>query len=338
MNPEDLQNIGLLSGVLLMTFLFCISLILTYIGYLKKGKSPLTLLQFFIIFLILSILTYVILSAIISNLLITIMAYFILLLIVSLIWWEYSEFKCMKTEKIGKINGIPIVLCYDANKIYNAWFNLWKKDIHITKSLFEVLSEKEREVVIYHEIGHSKNKFWFITTVIMRGLWLVLASFIIALTQLILLSNINISLKIILFLTFVAFLPMYAISFMISSWINEHEADLYAAKIIGFSPIAMALVKLHVYNSLRDYESFLKNVEFSDDLIVGEVSYKALFKEILKSILIYMNPQTVFSKPLPETHPPLRLRLEKIKSFKQHPIPNIFSTWCYPNIIEALSF
>jgi Zn-dependent protease with chaperone function len=218
----------------------------------------------------------------------------------------------MKTEKIGKINGIPIVLCYDANKIYNAWFNLWKRDIHITKSLFEVLSEKEREVVIYHEIGHSKNKFWFITTVIMRGLWLVLASFIIALTQLILLSNINISLKIILFLTFVAFLPMYAISFMISSWINEHEADLYAAKIIGFSPIAMALVKLHVYNSLRDYESFLKNVEFSDDLIVGEVSYKALFKEILKSILIYMNPQTVFSKPLPETHPPLRLRLEKV--------------------------
>lgn len=74
----------------------------------------------------------------------------------------------------------------------------------------------------------------------------------------------------------------------------------------------MALVKLHVYNSLKDYEYFLKNVEFSDNLIVDEVSYKVIFKEILKSILIYMNPQTVFSKPLPETHPPLRLGWRKL--------------------------
>ena len=218
----------------------------------------------------------------------------------------------MNTKKIGEINGIPIILCYDANKIYNAWFNPWRRDIYLTKSLFEVLSEKEKEAVIYHEIGHSKNKFWFITTAILQILWIVLASFIIALTRLILISNIDVSLKLNLFLTFVAFLPIYAISFMISSWINEHEADLYATQIVGFRPIAMALVKLHVYNSLKDYEYFLKNVEFSDDLIVDEVSYKALFKEILKSILIYMNPQTVFSKPLPETHPPLRLRLEKI--------------------------
>ncbi|ADC66203.1 peptidase M48 Ste24p [Ferroglobus placidus DSM 10642] len=316
MNITSFLVTNLLFGILLMTLLFCISLILTYVGYLKKGKSLLTLLQFFIVLLVLSILTGVILSAISSNLLITVMAYFIFFLLITLlIWWEYSEFKCMNTEKISEINGIPIILCYDANKIYNAWFNPRKRDIHITKSLFEVLSEKEREAIIYHEIGHSKNKFWFVTTVIMRGLWLVLASFIIAITQLILFSNINISLKISLSLTFVAFLPMYAISFMISSWINEHEADVYATQMVGFKPTAMALVKLHIYNNLRGYESFLKNVEFSGNLLVEGVSYKALFREIIKSVIVYLNPQIIFNRPLPKTHPPLRLRLEKIVRF-----------------------
>jgi len=140
----------------------------------------------------------------------------------------------------------------------------------------------------------------------------MLASFIFAITRLIIISNIDISSKVSLFLTFVALLPMYAISFMISSWINEHEADIYATQHVGFKPTAMALVKLHVYNSLKEYESLFENVKFSEDFVINKISYKALFKEIIKSVLVYMNPQTVFNKPLPETHPPLRLRLEKI--------------------------
>ena len=99
---------------------------------------------------------------------------------------------------------------------------------------------------------------------------------------------------------------------MISSWINEHEADVYAAQIVGFKPIAMALVKLHIYNNLRNYKSFLRSFEFSDNIVIEEISKGELFKEILKSIFRYLNPQTVFSVPLPKTHPSLRLRLEKI--------------------------
>jgi len=309
-----ITNFGVLSMTISLFLIFPI-LILTYVNYLKKDRAPLTLLklQFLIVLLVLLILSYTILSAIISNLLVTVIADLIFFsLMALLIWWQYSELKCTNTEKIREINEIPILLCYDANKIYNAWFNPRKKNIHITKSLFDVLSEKEREAIIYHEVGHSENKFWLFITTIMRVLWLVLASFIVALIQLILLSNIDISLKINLVFTFVALLPIYAISFMTSSWINEHEADVHAMQTIGFKPTATALVKLHIYNNLRGYESFLKNLEFSDTLVLEEASYKAIFKEMMGSVIVYLNPEIIFNKPLPKTHPPLRLRLEKI--------------------------
>lgn len=38
--------------------------------------------------------------------------------------------------------------------------------------------------------------------------------------------------------------------------------DVYAIKAVGFKPIAMALVKLHVYNDLMKYDTFIANIEF----------------------------------------------------------------------------
>jgi len=67
----------------------------------------------------------------------------------------------------------------------------------------------------------------------MRVLWLFSASLVLTLALLIVLSDYDIISKITLSATFLAFLPMYAVSAMISSWINEHEADSYAVKIVG---------------------------------------------------------------------------------------------------------
>ncbi len=128
-------------------------------------------------------------------------------------------------------------------------------------------------------------------------------------------SNYSIFQKILNSIIFVSFLPIYAVFFMISSWINEHEADVHAVKVAGFKPFAMALVKLHVYNKLREYEKFITKVEFSDVFRLEDVSYIDVLKAILRRVFVYLNPQTVLNQPLPETHPPLRLRLEKIVRF-----------------------
>lgn len=312
MNPGDLQSINVLSRVLLMSFLLSILLSLTYLGYIKKGKSWIIPVQFFIVLLILIPLAVSILVAVSSNPLTTLASYLALILLLLLLWGKYSRFKCLKKKKIGEIDGIPIFMCYEKKSVYNAWFNPWRKEIGITKSLFDVLSDDERKAVLYHEVGHSKNKLWNWMTGCMRVLWLVSASLVLTLVFLIVFSDYDVFSKITLSATFLALLPMYAVSVMISSWINEHEADIYAVKVVGFKPVAIALVKLHVYSDLRMYEQFIASVEFSNGLELEGVSYKDVLKAILRRVFVYLDYRKVLSQPLPETHPSLRLRLEKI--------------------------
>jgi len=150
--------------------------------------------------------------------------------------------------------------------------------------------------------------------VISRFFWFIAASSILTIVYLLIFSNQEVYSKIVLTLAFLAFLPMYAVSAMISSWINEHEADMYGVKVAGFEPMAKALVKLHVYNSIKDYEKFVTNVEFVDTFELDEISYFDVLKVILRKVFVYMNPQNVLSQPLPETHLSLRLRLHKIIS------------------------
>jgi len=312
MNSGSLQNINLLFGVLLMSFLLCILLSSTYLGYLKKGKSWIVLAQFFVVLLILVLIAVPILMAVRSNNFTILIFYLIFFLLFFLLWYKYPRFKCLKKEKISKINGIPIFLCYEKGRVYNAWFDPRKKEIGITKSLFDILSEDERKAVLYHEIGHSKNKLWYWIMVCMRVMWFSFASSVLTLVLLIILSGYDIVSKIALSTTFLTLLPMYAVSTMISSWINEHEADIYAVKVAGFKPVATALVKLHVYSDLMKYDSFIANIEFSDNFELVDISTLTVLKAILRRVFAYMNPQTVLNQPLPETHPPLRLRLERI--------------------------
>ncbi len=128
------------------------------------------------------------------------------------------------------------------------------------------------------------------------------------------LSNYDWLNKVIFSIAFLSFLPMYAVAFMISSWVNEHEADSYAVKMVGFKPKAQALVKLHIYSSLKGCENVISAVEFSDSFELGKLSYLQVLKVIIWRAFKYMHPQTILNQPLPETHPPLRLRLEKIES------------------------
>jgi len=128
----------------------------------------------------------------------------------------------------------------------------------------------------------------------MRVLWFSFASSVLALVLLIVLSGYDIVSKIALSATFLTLLPMYAVSAMISSWINEHEADVYAIKVAGFKPVAMALVKLHVYSDLMKYDTFITNIEFSDNFELVDISTLMVLKAILSRVFAYMKPPNSF--------------------------------------------
>lgn len=307
------QNITISLATLLASFILCISVSITYAGYIKKGRGSfipfLQILALLPTIIPVTILMYVSIKS--SSAIFTLIMMILFLFFIR----KLSRFKCNKKEKIGKIEEIPIIICQEKRKIYNAWFDENKKEINFTRSLFEILSEEERKAVLYHEIGHYKTKPWRWMTNLLYILWFLSVSLILTMLFLLIFSDSELLLKLTLSIIFISLLPIYAISFMISSWINEHEADKYASQYVGFKTFAIALIKVHVYNHLIKYEYFIDEIKFSTTFNILDISHMQVIKEITKHIFIYLNPQTIFSQPLPQTHPPLIFRLKKIYEF-----------------------
>jgi len=298
--------------------LLSISVSAVYYEYLKRGGSWRVAAQFSLVIPILISLFVIFYTPITSSPILSVLFSFVFIIVFLIFVGKLPRFKCEKPEEeLGNIENISIFICCEKKgRIYNAWYNFREKKIGITKSLYEILSEEERKAVIYHEVGHSKMRLWDVMTRLTCSLWLISVSLILTMFVLAWLSNYDWLNKIVLSVAFLSFLPMYAVSFMISSWVNEHEADSYAVKMVRYKPKAQALVKLHVYSSLKGCESVISAIEFPDSFELDKLSYLQVLKAIIWRVFKYMNPQTVLNQPLPETHPPLRLRLERIKSFK----------------------
>jgi Zn-dependent protease with chaperone function len=311
---QDIQSFGFFLQALAISLLSSISVSTVYYEYLRRGGSWRVASQMSILIPILISLFIVFCTPIISNSVVTVLFSYVFLFVFLFFVGKLPRFKCKKPEeKLGKIENMPVFICYERKgKVYNAWYDSKKKRIIITRSLLEILSEEERKAVFYHEIGHSRTKFWDLMTRLTCFLWLISVSTILTMFILVWLSNYDWLNKIFLSAAFLTFLPMYAISFMISSWVNEHEADSYAVKIVGLKPKAQALIKLHIYSSLKGCENLISAIEFPDSFKLDKLSYFQVLKAIIWRVFKYMNPQTVLNQPIPETHPPLRLRLEKI--------------------------
>lgn len=309
----EIQNFIFLLQALTISSLLSLSISAVYFEYTKKGGSWRVASQISILIPILISLLTIFYIPITSNSIITNLFCFVFLFVFLFFVGKLPKFKCKEEKELDNIESIPTFICHEKKgKIYNAWYSPKNKRIGITKSLFDILPEEERKAVFYHEIGHSKIKLWDVMSRVTCSLWLVSVSGILTMFILVWLSNYNWLDKIVLSVAFLAFLPMYAIAFMISSWVNEHEADLYAVKVAGFKPLTRALIKLHVYSSLRGCESAISGISFPDSFGFDKLSYFTVLKAIVRRVFSYMNPQTVLNQPLPETHPPLRLRIERI--------------------------
>jgi Zn-dependent protease with chaperone function len=219
------------------------------------------------------------------------------------------ELKFENEEKYGEIDGIPVIIGYEkGKKVYNAFYTPLKRKIFVTKSLKDVLSGEELKAVIYHESGHSKNKWWMITRSTAMMFWVLIAAVVLTTLFLLEMGKFQPNLKVSLFITLGALLIIYATFFMVFSWINEHEADLFAVKKSGYENFSKALFKTYFYNVLGDYAEFVGKIDLKN-FNSGDVTPFEILKILLKQSIYYLFPRNILNQPIPQTHPPLRYRI-----------------------------
>lgn len=104
---------------------------------------------------------------------------------------------------------------------------------------------------------------------------------------------------------------------MVPSWIGEHESDKVALEKAGLASTISALIKVHVYGTLKSTglfevidECLIKHKESLQDVREKACSFAAMFRILLKYSLAF--PKSIIEyirRPAYYTHPPLQLRI-----------------------------
>jgi len=188
-------------------------------------------------------------------------------------------------------------------------------EIMVTKKLTQILDKKELEAIILHEIGHLKNKLLLrLTTlsVAMRATLLPYITLILGLSAAnAFLSQINS--KILTILTSTLYILYTASLFTtITYWINEHEADAYAAQNSNPTTFIQALTKTTACARLRELcnKQALQHIQPPNPT---KPSYTQILKETAKQALEtpLTLPELLKKPPIPP-HPPLKLRIQAL--------------------------
>ena len=238
----------------------------------------------------------------------------------SIVLLNQLRFKCSKEEE-REVNGVKFTVCYGAP--LNAWYNHCKKRVFISDRLLDVLNDQEIKAVYYHEEGHKVYHVILHASSLVARLWLLVISALLATYLGHVLGLINVSLPVFLFILGISILLtcLFAFLTVFWSWINEHEADVYASRKANPSSLISALIKHCVHECLESEEVLLRNLNVTLDTSqisssVKEYGFGSVFKLLLKTsvqktfdVLGFLE---AFKRPLPPTHPPLGLRIYKI--------------------------
>ncbi|MEM4518720.1 MAG: hypothetical protein QXH46_05190, partial [Sulfolobales archaeon] len=58
------------------------------------------------------------------------------------------------------VDGTPVYIYGGDGEVRDAHYDWLRGGIYFTKSYFNVLTDDERMAVIYHKLGHAKDRFW----------------------------------------------------------------------------------------------------------------------------------------------------------------------------------
>jgi Zn-dependent protease with chaperone function len=223
--------------------------------------------------------------------------------------------RCSKVER-RRVGNLELAVC--VNGSVNAWFN--GRDIVIGSKLLEILSPVELEAVYYHEEGHKKFRYMTPIYALILALWWLLMIVVFAidfLQRLGLFKIISEDLVLIIVGYSIPLGWLLALTIMLWMWFGEHEADLYSARRARSQYLMSALIKLYIYGFLDEsgvlWEKASLNVGLNvlkASSIVQEPDKREIFVMLIKrSMLSFAIPLDVLGKRIPQTHPPLPLRL-----------------------------
>ena len=255
----------------------------------------------------------------------TLFAYFVIFFVIAFsIRVSEREFRCLKEEEFI-IDDVKFIKCYEGPT--NAWYDTRKKKIYISDRLLDIFDKQELKAIYFHEEGHKEHYVLLKVLSITRLLWLFFLA-----------SIITIRLLLERELTFLVFLlpPLIPLAVSISlvtmfwCWLNEHEADVYSSEKVGVDPLISALIKVSIYRCLERGEiqwytarTHIKLILQQYSGLIRDYKQKDIFILLLKKSFYesFKIPgiTEVFRKPLPETHPPLGLRICKLLSLSSRP-------------------
>lgn len=289
-----------------------------YREYIKGGaKRWMTIVKLFLI--VFSVIMFLYAFYIVYSIVGTSILYIITIVVVSstgLIVYRVRTggYGCEKEEE-REINDVKYVLCY--TDIVNAWYNRKTGKIYVSKVLAERLTDEELKAVVYHEEGHARNKWLSRVSTLLFELWV----FALAGIMIILVLLWKTPLSIQQFLNGISIMYWIAsiltLCAMVPSWIAEHESDKRALEKAGLDSIISALIKAHVYGTLKSTglldvvnECQIKNVLD----VKGEYEKIESITMLVRTLFVYglMFPKWIgeyIQKPIYYTHPPLQLRI-----------------------------
>jgi len=248
--------------------------------------------------------------------LVSVLAYVIFFVLVGL---YVRGFRCSEEEP-RFVGGMRFSVCYGVS--VNAWWDWRRKTVYVSDKLLRVFSVRELRAVYYHEEGHGRHSLIGWVGGGFTGLWLVFFSTLLATVLLVNFRVVYVDAWTYLLLLglLVPIACAFSLVSMLWNWLNEHEADIYSLEKVGAKPLISALIKLYVYAWLEEEGISFDKVRTSLDITAGTLTphqYKLkhitwlLLKKSTQNALKILETPT-HKNPIPETHPPLKLRIYKL--------------------------
>ncbi len=287
-----------------------------FLEYEGKGNTALLILQGGIIGFLVTVITILVLKAII-DFWYTLLAFTILLLVfLSFLYYSIRKSGCSEVLDETSIEGVKTILCDEIGN--SPWFDPFIKTIYLPFNVYSYLSSKETISLLIHEYGHYKHYYYALVSRILYILWSV---FMLAVVSMIIFMPYLEAL--LLLITLLPLNMIAGLGLTIYSWIYEHLAD---ETVVEAGPglyytFSTGLVKLDIHRDPVLYLIGAENkIPIPDPDTYFELEKPTLtiiMAELFRSSLWFPKTiiDTIIKGPKYNTHPPVNFRFYHLENY-----------------------